>query len=102
MIRRPPRSTLFPYTTLFRSSLLYRHPAAIDGDDRAGNEGAGRRSQQQGRASDVLGLPETAQWRLGLDPGAALRVLVEPPGELGPHEARTHAFDPPPFRPPFP
>src|SRR2546422_6975614 len=25
MIRRPPRSTLFPYTTLFRSPLLYRH-----------------------------------------------------------------------------
>src|SRR5687768_18596323 len=23
MIRRPPRSTLFPYTTLFRSLLLY-------------------------------------------------------------------------------
>src|SRR3712207_8333983 len=23
MIRRPPRSTLFPYTTLFRSTLLY-------------------------------------------------------------------------------
>src|SRR2546430_10411126 len=23
MIRRPPRSTLFPYTTLFRSQLLY-------------------------------------------------------------------------------
>src|SRR2546429_8420930 len=23
MIRRPPRSTLFPYTTLFRSALLY-------------------------------------------------------------------------------
>src|SRR5256885_10924318 len=31
MIRRPPRSTLFPYTTLFRSHLL-----ALDaGDDRA-------------------------------------------------------------------
>src|SRR5574344_2346246 len=30
MIRRPPRSTLFPYTTLFRSfhnSLLIRHAA---------------------------------------------------------------------------
>src|SRR5476649_1207570 len=29
MIRRPPRSTLFPYTTLFRSLLLHRclgHP----------------------------------------------------------------------------
>src|SRR2546425_8940637 len=25
MIRRPPRSTLFPYTTLFRSDLLQRH-----------------------------------------------------------------------------
>src|SRR5256885_5771026 len=24
MIRRPPRSTLFPYTTLFRSALLVR------------------------------------------------------------------------------
>src|SRR3712207_7441297 len=25
MIRRPPRSTLFPYTTLFRSRFLPRH-----------------------------------------------------------------------------
>src|SRR2546422_8354549 len=28
MIRRPPRSTLFPYTTLFRSLLARSHPAA--------------------------------------------------------------------------
>src|SRR3712207_8489646 len=28
MIRRPPRSTLFPYTTLFRSGSL-QHPGAI-------------------------------------------------------------------------
>src|SRR3712207_8425748 len=45
MIRRPPRSTLFPYTTLFRShhsslithhSSLVRHPAALEAelDDR--------------------------------------------------------------------
>src|SRR3712207_8073435 len=27
MIRRPPRSTLFPYTTLFRS--LHRHQSAL-------------------------------------------------------------------------
>src|SRR2546430_6370828 len=26
MIRRPPRSTLFPYTTLFRSIPISRHP----------------------------------------------------------------------------
>src|SRR3712207_8920590 len=25
MIRRPPRSTLFPYTTLFRSRVVHRH-----------------------------------------------------------------------------
>src|SRR3954464_16102029 len=42
MIRRPPRSTLFPYTTLFRSS----------GKAREGKRNAGRRS-------DV--------WQLGLD-----------------------------------
>src|SRR3712207_7158691 len=41
MIRRPPRSTLFPYTTLFRSRELYRlssdpwelHNVFRDGDD---------------------------------------------------------------------
>src|SRR5258706_12069454 len=43
MIRRPPRSTLFPYTTLFRSTLLLigvvlfeRHPdKSIPGLDRS-------------------------------------------------------------------
>src|SRR2546430_12515378 len=29
MIRRPPRSTLFPYTTLFRSPRFSRHRAAV-------------------------------------------------------------------------
>src|SRR5256885_9306763 len=29
MIRRPPRSTLFPYTTLFRSSVLTREASAL-------------------------------------------------------------------------
>src|SRR3712207_7219764 len=31
MIRRPPRSTLFPYTTLFRSS--YLHAVGITNED---------------------------------------------------------------------
>src|SRR3712207_9297596 len=31
MIRRPPRSTLFPYTTLFRSHVLERHDEARQG-----------------------------------------------------------------------
>src|SRR5260221_1236783 len=29
MIRRPPRSTLFPYTTLFRSRVVYDRSALI-------------------------------------------------------------------------
>src|SRR2546430_11781338 len=45
MIRRPPRSTLFPYTTLFRSGIItFRSIAAtatpLGTDDRAGNDGA--------------------------------------------------------------
>src|SRR3712207_7472612 len=34
MIRRPPRSTLFPYTTLFRSALRHRaeHLAQLERD----------------------------------------------------------------------
>src|SRR5205085_9029286 len=30
MIRRPPRSTLFPYTTLFRSHGEVRHPGVLE------------------------------------------------------------------------
>src|SRR5256885_5721466 len=33
MIRRPPRSTLFPYTTLFRSAVHLRPWRAADDDD---------------------------------------------------------------------
>src|SRR5260221_7055229 len=40
MIRRPPRSTLFPYTTLFRSRL--RHPGGRAHRSRGGRGGCGR------------------------------------------------------------
>src|SRR3712207_7197571 len=42
MIRRPPRSTLFPYTTLFRSGGAVRHA-----DVAAAVPGAGRRAQRR-------------------------------------------------------
>src|SRR2546427_4208695 len=35
MIRRPPRSTLFPYTTLFRSHARARRPSLPSARDRA-------------------------------------------------------------------
>src|SRR5687768_18124531 len=39
MIRRPPRSTLFPYTTLFRSHCVCAAPVA--GSPRSGEEDSG-------------------------------------------------------------
>src|SRR5256885_12430073 len=40
MIRRPPRSTLFPYTTLFRSlALLVRVAGAEEGEQAEGGAG---------------------------------------------------------------
>src|SRR5690606_39503474 len=42
MIRRPPRSTLFPYTTLFRSpgsGRLHQQPASGDAEGKAGGGG---------------------------------------------------------------
>src|SRR3712207_8702783 len=42
MIRRPPRSTLFPYTTLFRSEAPYRPAVGGLADDDRGIVGAGR------------------------------------------------------------
>src|SRR2546427_9606776 len=64
MIRRPPRSTLFPYTTLFRSP---RRPAARrdrpgEGDDRSvRRSGAGPaaavRVERRGRGRGGSGSP---------------------------------------------
>src|SRR3712207_8286997 len=39
MIRRPPRSTLFPYTTLFRSEGVYLRAALYLGDVHARAQG---------------------------------------------------------------
>src|SRR3712207_8080428 len=50
MIRRPPRSTLFPYTTLFRSRLLVRDLRV----DLAGDEVARAQRLQQLRQSLAL------------------------------------------------
>src|SRR3712207_6963591 len=57
MIRRPPRSTLFPYTTLFRSAVPVR-PAAVGGDPhrtvRAGHRHPTGRAEGPGGAPPGL------------------------------------------------
>src|SRR3712207_7308093 len=69
MIRRPPRSTLFPYTTLFRSALRAPRrrggdPAARrpvlrpDGHRAGGGDGArAPRHEPQGVAREAAALP---------------------------------------------
>src|SRR5258708_20407927 len=42
MIRRPPRSTLFPYTTLFRSALVFERALARASDFKPASAWAGR------------------------------------------------------------
>src|SRR5688572_32238816 len=55
MLRRPPRSTLFPYTTLFRSALLRRRlakrgPELVDRDLVEHVEIVGRGARRRRRA----------------------------------------------------
>src|SRR2546430_9110839 len=51
MIRRPPRSTLFPYTTLFRSPVREPFGVAVRRDEREGERGQreAQRVQRPGR-----------------------------------------------------
>src|SRR5256885_11320352 len=69
MIRRPPRSTLFPYTTLFRSALW------------SGKQGDGGDSTARRRAKDstprLRREPREGGTRLG-DVGLQLGVRVYP------------------------
>src|SRR3712207_7759060 len=57
MIRRPPRSTLFPYTTLFRSDLEGAGDRLAAHDpEQARHEEAGRQAgqaEQQGGEADI-------------------------------------------------
>src|SRR3712207_8779100 len=59
MIRRPPRSTLFPYTTLFRSEVaiyplgLVRHPA-LDPDLARGLAPAGKDADAVATRGDLV------------------------------------------------
>src|SRR5690348_17369282 len=55
MTRRPPRSTLFPYTTLFRSRI---EPAA-------GRDGEAGRGEGVARRDLVRREPENRGWRAG-------------------------------------
>src|SRR5947209_12277531 len=58
MIRRPPRSTLFPYTTLFRSSRIGKSPrhfrsSSIARSSLEGNAGSGSSPRSEEHTSEL-------------------------------------------------
>src|SRR3989454_12444660 len=68
MIRRPPRSTLFPYTTLFRSHpqrLGFRDPRHVP-----------IRDLERGAVDDPVGHGTTEQAMMGIDPAEPLAEPV--------------------------
>src|SRR3712207_8464883 len=68
MIRRPPRSTLFPYTTLFRSprdpqlvSQRERRGGRLEDDDALVGEGLAERVHRRGARDRVHLLPRRSE-----------------------------------------
>src|SRR3712207_8731188 len=68
MIRRPPRSTLFPYTTLFRSSAWRGSPFDEESRPRSGEIAGKRPAAHPERADDHPGDEQPAR-RRGVDRG---------------------------------
>src|SRR2546427_1021641 len=87
MIRRPPRSTLFPYTTLFRSRARPLAAAAAesppgDGPHHAGPAAAGSAAASagpRGRAAGARALPRSEEHTSELQSQSNLvcRLLLE-------------------------
>src|SRR2546422_8324738 len=81
MIRRPPRSTLFPYTTLFRSALVH-HAAHALGIDVGDHEACPFRGEQLremiAHAAAPLQRDRLPRQRIGARP-----VAGAPPGAPG-------------------
>src|SRR2546429_4231104 len=61
MIRRPPRSTLFPYTTLFRSP--WRGATETAARARRGGDGQGHRPWRQSGGENARDCPARRAWQ---------------------------------------
>src|SRR3712207_8193870 len=82
MIRRPPRSTLFPYTTLFRSGLqraqeaidlpLHPHPPSL-----GGSQVEGRRSKRSEEHTSELQSRQYLVCRLLLEKKKKKIIIVK-------------------------
>src|SRR3989442_5786632 len=83
MIRRPPRSTLFPYTTLFRSRLQHRElrPAWATVDrlfrDGADHQSAGAAPDPERTPREIADRSEEHTSELQSRPHLVCRLLLE-------------------------
>src|SRR3989449_1385422 len=88
MIRRPPRSTLFPYTTLFRSRVPGARAAVME------HEEWGERTRNiflVVAALEIAALiPAVQRWRKGVRIASAVVGLA---GAFSPYEAGEHGGD---------
>src|SRR2546430_4117420 len=65
MIRRPPRSTLFPYTTLFRSLTLDLGAVNATGNTTVTNLNVGDRFEYKSKAAGVVQFANIIYGRIG-------------------------------------
>src|SRR2546425_11500284 len=88
MIRRPPRSTLFPYTTLFRSDQQKdrQNPGEDGKPDNATNEqqDQAKRDQQQGKPDEKPAEPADEN----ASPAGAGQMTVQQAQQLRSEERR--------------
>src|SRR2546422_11530228 len=91
MIRRPPRSTLFPYTTLFRSFVKEHMTKPVIGYVAGLTAPKGRRMGHAGAIISAFG--DTAAEKAEIMRSAGL-VVAPSPAELGATVARALAQQP--------
>src|SRR5256885_17131278 len=77
MIRRPPRSTLFPYTTLFRSRIRHLPELAAKNTAlRQFGERAARNTPIQGGSADIIKLAMLRVHEAGAFDGASMLLQI--------------------------
>src|SRR3712207_7627894 len=86
MIRRPPRSTLFPYTTLFRSGKEQPHGRVVDAD--SGGDRPGQGGYANKRRPAVAKEPP----RERVEPRRVARELVHPRSEEHTSELQSRQY----------
>src|SRR2546430_5368049 len=77
MIRRPPRSTLFPYTTLFRSLQGYGHGPKVRAGHRKGRAGVAGTVSGRTRGPSRPGRSEEHTSELQSQSNLVCRLLLE-------------------------